>query len=188
MKWATSQAIMLLVVFSILMAGNTQNARATEYHEYQIYNTYDNIRTCFHTDGGGIWIESEITNYLDEIGVLEITEQYPVYRAEVYGAGCYYPATLTCNGITKEASYYHDSEPQGWETLNYDISPSTVVIFYTSIHFDTPETNHGFHPIWVRLYYAGTGVPEFPLGLAMPIAILPLLLSLWWKRRRKTSP
>jgi len=29
-------------------------------------------------------------------------------------------------------------------------------------------------------------VPEFPLGSAMPIAIIPLWLCLWWKRKQKT--
>lgn len=31
-------------------------------------------------------------------------------------------------------------------------------------------------------------VPEFPLGSAIPIAVIPLLLYLWWKAKRKTPP
>ncbi len=31
-------------------------------------------------------------------------------------------------------------------------------------------------------------VPEFPLGSAVPLAAIPLLLYLWWKRKQKTPP
>jgi hypothetical protein len=31
-------------------------------------------------------------------------------------------------------------------------------------------------------------VPEFPLGSAMPVAVMPLLFYLWWKRKQKAQP
>jgi len=121
---------------------------------------YTNIRSCNETPGDGIWTEpilSTLGIYHDppfdhgEIGVLEITEPRLVYQVEIFGSGCEPPVNLTCNGITQEAQYFHDSSPLGNETMIFDITPAKIITIYTTQHEE--EANHGFGVKWIKLYY-----------------------------------
>jgi len=114
---------------------------------------YPNLWACFYTNGQGEW-SPDIANSFYEIGVLEIVEDGDIHRVEFYGRGCVYPATLTCNGVTKEAHCYHDFDPDGRycdEVIAFDVDPTQTILAYTTTHTD--EDNHGFLLDWVKVFY-----------------------------------
>jgi parallel beta-helix repeat protein len=110
---------------------------------------YSNILSCVYTDGGGAWTTPK-NNHFDEIGVLQITETQDVNRVEIHGSGCWPPATLTINGISKSVNMFHDGLPKGDETIVFDIQPSSTILIYTGPHTD--GENHGFRVDWIKLY------------------------------------
>ncbi len=149
--------ISLLLTFQVLR-GST-NALVQE-KEYYANIEYSNIKSCKWTSGDGNWTEP-IFNTLGvfqgppldhgEIGVLEIVEEKLVHQVEIFGSGCESPVNLTCNGITKEVQFYHDSQPEGNETLAFDIEPSKIITIYTTRHDNV--SNHGFGIKWLKLHY-----------------------------------
>jgi len=52
---------------------------------------------------------------------------------------------------------------------------------YEKTHSHSPEE----WKVGFRYITPAVGVPEFPLGSAMYIAAIPLLLYIWWKRKQK---
>jgi len=128
-----------------------------EHPEHSIYYQnveYGNVKSCEATPGDGGWTEP-VLSYFWEIGVLEITVDRAVERVEFYGSGCVYPVTLTCNGVMREVSYYHDWDPHGrygCQSLIFDMESTGLIVAYTTIHTDSE--NHGFMIEWIRVYYA----------------------------------
>lgn len=122
---------------------------------YKAGMTGDNIRCTAWTDGKGNFVGQVINRVGDptynEIGVLEITEDFPVRRVEITGSGCTLPVTLTVNGISKTVTKSHDMHPYGTETLVFDIQPSKVVKIYTSVH--NAFENRGFRIEEIKLYF-----------------------------------
>jgi hypothetical protein len=141
-------------VFNILVE-QTTTPIITGTNIYYPKMEYSNLQGCIFADGQGNCttpISNGIINLYDEIGVLKITEQYPIYKVEIKGSGCELPVTLTCNGITKSVSVSHDVEPYGEEVITFDISPAKEVKIYTSVH--SWEQNHGFRINYVKVYYS----------------------------------
>jgi len=133
---------------------------AVDYTTYYPNVTYPNVRSCNGTLGGGIWTGPILKTVglfyglpydHGEIGVLEIAEVNSVFRVEVNGSGCVPPVTLTCNGIAKNITVFHDAPPYGHEVIIFDIPPSKIVTLYTGAHI--PSENHGFGIKWIKLYY-----------------------------------
>ena len=159
-RWFACMLLTFSVIALIQVPNSTVHAEDhTTY--YPNITTYPNVRSCNLTDGGGVWTEpvlNTVGHYHGppfdhgEIGVLEITEENFVFRIEVNGSGCVPPVNLTCNGITKNVTVFHDdASPDGHEVIVFDIPPSKIVTLYSSVH--TLAENHGFGIKWIKLYY-----------------------------------
>ena len=124
---------------------------------------YPNVVSCRYTPGNGEWTKPLLNTIgwyneeckAGEIGVLNITEEQPVVRVEILGSGYSPPATLTCNGISKQVKLYYfvdiESGLAGEQTLIFDIEPSKLITIYTSPH--TTDSPHGFLIYEIKLYF-----------------------------------
>jgi len=182
MKKRVMSLIAMLITFSAIFLNLPMEAKAQGYHEYYPNIFYANAQSYPYTDGNGLGegpVFNEISDaaYSNEIGVLNIIEPNAVNYVEIHGSGCEYPVKLTCNGITKDVSYYHDSGPMmGEETLTFNITASTHVTFNTTIH--RTDNNHGFRINWIKLYNVT------PSPLAAVVDVKPDVLNLRARCRR----
>jgi hypothetical protein len=206
-KLVVISMVLAFLLSSIIMLGS-KSVAAGDYVVYHPNIPYPNVRSCVYTPGGGVWdlsVYGELNTIglwhpppyeHGQIGVLEITETRQVWRVEVNGSGCAPPVTLTCNGISKDVSVFHDAPPYGYEVITYDISPPTdVITLYTTVHY--PDNNHGFGIKWIKLYYytppavGGKWVPinKFAIlapwiGIALVIPLAATTLVLLHHRRK----
>ena len=57
-------------------------------------------------------------------------------------------------------------------------------VYTVTVTVNDDDGGSGSDTFTVTVYPTG-GVPEFPIGLALEIAFIPLVIYIWWKRKRK---
>lgn len=122
----------------------------------------------------GVWYigegQTEVSaNRLDygtELGYAKITSSTPIKRVTVYGSACCGPASLSCNGVSQQWHYSHETStsrpgntlPVGTEQLEWVFeSPVDVVELESSTHLlpgDNCSNDHGCYLEYVLVEYS----------------------------------